>query len=194
MKLIGENSLSTILNKLLLIGFFGQVLYLGYLLFGFIVSFINQNTGSHYFPQTFRVGNFGDEIKKTNPEALSFQFKMPFSDAVTKGDYTIHTLISIIFFLGFYSMFTFYLFKIFKGMSNDIIFNKKVIIYLKQFALLNILFIPFYCILLFFIDQSLYQIDPIFILLHLSTGIIILFIMEFFKKGYELQTQTDLTI
>ncbi|MGG5210746.1 hypothetical protein ACQWU4_17605 [Chryseobacterium sp. MIQD13] len=194
MKLIGENSLSTAINKLLIIGFAGQVMYLGYLIFGFIVSYINQNTESNYFPETFKIGNFENEIKKTNPESLSFQFKMPFSDAVTKGDYTLLALTSIIFFLGFYSIFTFYLFKIFKGMSIETIFNQKVIIHLKQFGLLNIVFIPFYCILLFLIDQSLFRIDPIFILLHLSIGIIILFIIEFFKKGYELQTQNDLTI
>ncbi|MBB6372598.1 DUF2975 domain-containing protein [Chryseobacterium shigense] len=194
MKLIGENSLSTVINKLLIIGFAVQVMYLGYLIFGFIISYINRNTASSYFAETFKIGNFEDEVKKVNSESLDFQFKMPFSDSVTTGDYSLFALTSIIFFLGFYCLFTLYLFKIFKGMSTDIIFNKKVIVDLKRFGLLNLLFIPFYCILLFFIDKSLFHIDPIFILLHFSIGVVILFIIEFFKKGFELQTQNDLTI
>lgn len=194
MKLIGKNSFSSVLYKILFVGSLFQIFYLGYLIFGFIVCYINQSTGTHYFSQTFMTGNFNQEVKKTNPDSLAFQFKMPFSEAVTTGDYTLYTLISIIFFLGFYSLFTFYLFRIFKGMSSDIIFNKEVIIHLKHFAVLNILFIPLYCIILFFISQTFYTIDPLFILIHLSTGIVILFIIEFFKKGYELQTQSDLTI
>lgn len=194
MKLIGEKSLSTVLYKLLFVGTLCQLLYLGYLILGFGISYINQSTGTHYLEKVFMIGNFEGEIKKADPEVLSFRFKMPFSDAVTTGDYTLYTLMSIVFFLGFYSLFTFYLFRIFKGMSSAIIFNKDVIIHLKHFAVLNILFIPLYSVVLFFINQSFYTIDPLFILLHFSTGVIILFIMEFFKKGYELQTQSDLTI
>lgn len=194
MKLIGTNSLSTILNKILLIGCIGQLLYLGYLLFGFMVIYINQNTGTDYLSEIFKLGNFNNEGGKPVSDSLKFQFSMPFSDSVTTGDYNLHTLFSILFFLGFYSVFTFYLFKIFKGMSNDIIFNKEVIRSLKQFAFLNILFIPLFSITLYFINQSVYDIDPMFILIHLSMGIVILFIIEFFKKGYELQIQNDLTI
>lgn len=194
MKLIGTKSLSTILNKILLIGCIGQFLYLGYLIFGFIIIYINQNAGTDYLSGIFKVGNFNNEGEKSVSDSLSFQFNMPFSDSVTTGNYTLHTLFSIVFFLGFYSVFTFYLFKIFKGMSTDTIFNKGVIRSLKQFAFLNILFIPLFSIILYFIDQSVYDIDPLFILIHLSTGIVILFIIEFFKKGYELQIQNDLTI
>lgn len=194
MKLIGTKSLSTILNKILLIGCIGQLLYLGYLIFGFIIIYINMNAGTDYLSEIFKLGNFNNETGKSASDSLSFQFNIPFSDAVTTGNYTLHTLFSIIFFLGFYSAFTFYLFKIFKGMSTDIIFNKEVIRSLKQFAFLNILFIPLFSVLLYFIDQSVYDIDPLFILVHLSTGIVILFIIEFFKKGYELQIQNDLTI
>ncbi|MGE8554640.1 MAG: hypothetical protein ACN6OB_11990 [Chryseobacterium jejuense] len=194
MKLIGTKSLSTILNKILLIGCIGQFLYLGYLIFGFIIIYINQNTDTAYLAEIFKLGNFNSETEKTVSNSLNFQFKMPFSDAVTTGEYNLHTLFSIIFFLGFYSLFSFYLFKIFKGMSTDVIFNKEVIRSLKQFAFLNILFIPLFSIILYFIDQSVYDIEPLFILIHLSTGIVILFIIEFFKKGYELQIQNDLTI
>lgn len=194
MKLIGAKSLSTILNKALLIGSIGQLFYLGYLIFGFIMVYINQNAGTEYLSGIFKVGNFNNEGEKILSNSSSFQFSMPFSDSVTTGSYTLHTLLSIVFFLGFYSLFTFYLFKIFKGMSTDIIFNKGVIRSLKQFAILNILFIPLFSIILYFIDQSVHNIDPLYILIHLSTGIVILFIIEFFKKGYELQVQNDLTI
>lgn len=194
MKLIGKRSASTILNKILLMGCLAQLLYLGYLIFGFIIAYINLHHGTQYFPDTFKTGNFNNELGKNSSETLSFQFLMPFSDSVTTGNFTLHTLASIVFFLGFYSAFTFYLFKIFTEMSMDILFNKKVIYYLKQFARLNILFIPIYCLILYFTEQSFYTIDPIFILLHLAIGIIILFMIEFFKKGYELQIQNDLTI
>lgn len=194
MKLIGTKSISTYLNKILLVGCIAQLCYLGYLIFGFITIYINLNADTDYLSEIFKFGNFNNEGEKPVSDSLSFQFNMPFSNSVTTGNYTLHTLLSIIFFLGFYSVFSFYLFKIFKGMSTDIIFNKEVIRSLKKFAILNILFIPLFSIILFFIDQSVNDIDPLFILIHLSTGIVILFIIEFFKKGYELQIQNDLTI
>ncbi|EJL68106.1 DUF2975 domain-containing protein [Chryseobacterium populi] len=194
MKLIGEKSLSTILNKLLLVGSVIQVLYLVYLIFGFIVAYYNLYQKTQYFSNTFKTGNFNNGVDKTASDPLNFQFNMPLSDAVIKGDYTLYTFISIIFFIGFYSIFTFYLFRIFKGMSSEILFNTKVIRHLRQFALFNIAFIPIYSTILFFMDKSVYNIDPMFILLHLTIGVIILFIIEFFKKGYELQLENDLTI
>ncbi|WP_312303404.1 DUF2975 domain-containing protein [Chryseobacterium sp.] len=194
MKLIGNKSLSTILNKILLIGCIVQLLYLGYMVFGFIISYINLHNGTYYFSDIFMVGNLSNGEVKEAPDSLNFRFSMPFTDAITMGSYTWHSFISIVFFLGFYSTFTFYLFRIFKGMSHDLIFNVEVIRDLKKFAVLNILFIPIYCLILYFLKQSLYSIDPMQVLLHFITGIIILFIMEFFKKGYELQTQNDLTI
>lgn len=194
MKLIGEKSVSTILNKILLTVSIGQLLYLGYLIFGFIIVYFNIHQGTQYFQDTFKTGDFNDEITKTTADSLTFQFKMPLTNFVIRGSYTLYTFISIIFFIGFYSLFTFYLFRIFRGMSKEIIFNIKVIQYLKSFAILNIIFIPIYCAVLYFMDKSVYSIDPMFILLHLTLGIIILFIIEFFKKGYELQIENDLTI
>ncbi|MDR6458928.1 hypothetical protein J2786_002035 [Chryseobacterium vietnamense] len=194
MKLIGEKSISTVLNKILLAGSIAQLLYVSYIIFGFVIIYINIHQGTHFFSETFKTGIFNNELTKTASDSLDFQFKIPLSDSIIKGSYTLHTFISISFFIGFYSLFTFYLFRIFKGMSSEIIFNTKVIQDLKLFAVLNIIFIPIYCTILYFMDQSIYSIDPIFILLHLTLGIIILFIIEFFKKGYELQSENDLTI
>ncbi|PWN69927.1 DUF2975 domain-containing protein [Chryseobacterium phosphatilyticum] len=194
MKLIGEKSLSTILSKASLAVSLVQLLYLSYIIFGFIVVYVNQQQNAHYFSETFSAGNFNREAAEPATDSVMFKFNMPFSDSITTGSYTLYTLISIGFFIGFYSVFTFYLFRIFRGMSHEVIFNIGVIRNLKQFALLNILFIPVCCTILYFLKQSLYSIDPMLILLHFSTGIIILFIIEFFKKGYELQTQNDLTI
>lgn len=194
MKLIGEKSISTILNKILLAVSISQLLYLGYLIFGFIIVYLNIHQGTQYFPDTFKTGDFNNEVTKTTADSLTFQFSMPLTNSIVRGSYTLYTFISIIFFIGFYSLFTFYLFRIFRGMSREIIFNIKVIQDLKLFAFLNILFIPVYCVVLYFMDKSVYSIDPMFILLHLTLGIIILFIIEFFKKGYELQIENDLTI
>ncbi|MDR3025632.1 DUF2975 domain-containing protein [Chryseobacterium sp.] len=194
MKLIGEKSVSTILNKILLAVSMAQLLYLGYLIFGFIIVYLNMHHGTQYFSDTFKIGNFNNEVTKTTADSLTFQFNMPLTGSVIRGNYTLYTFISIIFFIGFYSLFTFYLFRIFRGMSKEIIFNIKVIQNLKLFAMLNIVFIPVYCAVLYFMNKSVYSIDPVFILLHLTLGIIILFIIEFFKKGYELQTENDLTI
>ncbi|MBB6331937.1 hypothetical protein HNP24_002887 [Chryseobacterium sediminis] len=194
MKLIGEKSLSAILNKILLAASIAQLLYLSYLIFGFIIVYLNIHQGTQYFSDTFKTGDFNNEVTKTTADSSAFQFNLPLTGSVIKGSYTLYTFISIIFFIGFYSLFTFYLFRIFKGMSKEIIFDIKVIRDLKLFAILNIIFIPVYCVVLYFMDKSVYSIDPMFILLHLTLGIIILFIIEFFKKGYELQTENDLTI
>ncbi|WP_426481586.1 DUF2975 domain-containing protein [Chryseobacterium sp. R2ACT005] len=194
MKLIGEKSASTVLHKILLVVSIVQLLYLGYLIFGFIVAYLNIHQGTHYLSGTFKTGDFNNEVPKTAADSLTFEFNIPLTGSVIRGNYTLYTFISIIFFIGFYSLFTFYLFRIFKGMSKEIIFNIKVIRDLRLFSILNIIFVPVYCAVLYFMDKSVYSIDPMFILLHLTLGIMILFIMEFFKKGYELQTENDLTI
>lgn len=193
MILIGKNSLSVVLYKLLIVAFIIQICYFIFLLSGFAISFYNLETGNHFLGDNFTTGNF-DDVKKIDSNATSFKFKMPFAESFTKGDFTIKSLVSIIFFLGFYNLFTFYIFKIFKALSKENIFTEEIINSLKQFAWINLIFVSLYFGVLGFIYGNLYNIDFVFILPHFSMGILIFFIVEFFKKGKELQIENDLTI
>jgi hypothetical protein len=80
-------------------------------------------------------------------------------------------------------------------MSSEITFNQEVITWLKRFALLNVLAVPLLLLLGFwqFQDEA-YARNDSYIVLHLVLGIVVYFMLAYFKEGYELQSQTELTI
>ena len=96
---------------------------------------------------------------------------------------------------SFFTIFSFVCYKITEALGKDYIFNLKTINWFKKLAWLSILFVPIQIINWFFnlnlkMSASLLYISFIF----LSLGIILFFIIAFFKKGYELQSENDLTI
>lgn len=194
MMLIGKNSVSNMISKLLFVVFGITMLYLLYILFGFAIAFFNLKTGNTILSETFQVKDFGNEFKMINENALGFKFKMPFTESITKGDFTIEAVVSIIFFLGFYGIFLFLLGKIFGELGKEKIFSASVVTSLKNFSILNLIFIPLNFVVLVYLYKSAYHIDFKLLLFHLCIGILVLFLAELFKKGYELQSENDLTI
>lgn len=166
MKLIGKNSLSRLLVHGCFIAFVLQLLNLAYAAF----AYFSGAAGSRHFEIPFKGGALVASINFAN---------------VGLG----------LFYLAYYAVFTFFLCKVFQGMSSEITFNLDVIAWLKRFALLNILAVPFLLLLGFlqFQDEA-YSRNDSYILLHLVLGIVIYFMLAFFKEGQELQSQTELTI
>jgi len=166
MKLIGKNSLSRLLVHGSFIAFVLQLLNLGY------AAFI-------YF--------LGTEHSQ--------QFEIPLTGGALVAITTFANMGTGLMYLAYYLVFTFFLCKIFQGMSSETTFNLDVITWLRRFALLNVLAVPF----LFFVGYLQFQEDAYlrndsYLLLHLVLGTVIYFMLAFFKEGYALQTQTELTI
>jgi len=166
MKLIGKNSLSRLLVHGCFIAFALQLLNLGYAAFAYFSGAIG--------------------IK---------QIEIPLKGGALVASANFANLGMALFYLAFYAVFTFFLCKIFHGMSSEITFNQEVITWLKRFALLNVLAVPLLLLLGFlqFQDEA-YARNDSYILLHLVLGIVIYFMLAYFKEGYELQSQTELTI
>lgn len=166
MKLIGKNSLSRLLGHGCFIAFVLQLLTFGY------VAFI-------YY--------WGTEHSQ--------QFEIPLTGSTLVAITTFSNMGTGLLYLAYYLVFTFFLCKIFHGMSSEVTFNLDVITWLKRFALLNVLAVPFLFLLGYLqFQEDAYLRNDSYLLLHLVLGIVIYFMLAFFKEGYILQTQTELTI
>lgn len=166
MKLIGKNSLSRLLVHGCFIAFVLQLLNLGY------ATLI-------YFSGTEH----------------SQQFEIPLTGGALVAITTFANMGTGLFYLAYYLVFTFFLCKIFQGMSSEITFNLDVITWLRRFALLNVLAVPFLFLLGYLqFQEDAYLRNDSYLLLHLVLGVVIYFMLAFFKEGYVLQTQTELTI
>ncbi|MEY8761210.1 DUF2975 domain-containing protein [Chryseobacterium tongliaoense] len=196
MKLFGQKSLSTAISWLLLLLFVIIAFHTVYQLVGFTVCYYNLKTGSHLFPETFYVGDSIEWGGKIVQEKLYFRFKYPFSDQqMLTGIFSLNTFLNHLFQNVFFCLFFFFAYKIFNGMSKEILFNRDVIKWLRKFSWTNILYMPVYIIIcLFVFNLGLDGMMLTTCLFLLFLGIMVYFIMEFFKKGLELQNQADLTI
>ena len=124
-----------------------------------------------------------------------FAMTIPYTGSVIKGAYTAMIFFVIIALLAFYGAFFYLLRSIFKSFRKEAhLFTKQVILYIKGFALLKIVFPPIAIIASYLIRG---QADFETILqngLHVLLGIFCLFVVAIFNKGYILQEDTKLTI
>ena len=200
MKLIGKNSVSKYFSYFFLILFWFIVFHFIYEIIGFSVLYYKYKTGSNILSDYFLLGNDVGWSKNeyTNPikDVLKFKIYYPFTEQnLLTGIYTKSFIINSLIGSSFFTVFSFVCYKITEALSKDYIFNLKTINWFKKLAWLSILFVPIQIINWFFnlnlkMSASLLYISFIF----LSLGIILFFIIAFFKKGYELQSENDLTI
>ncbi|MFY1048280.1 DUF2975 domain-containing protein [Chryseobacterium sp. GP-SGM7] len=95
----------------------------------------------------------------------------------------------------FFCLFFFYLYKIFNHLTNHNLFTEKIIHYLKIFSIINILYAPLYFFIwVYLFNASLDSSMIITCLIFFFLGITMYFTSAFFKKGYQLQSENDLTI
>lgn len=200
MKLIGKNSVSKYFSYFFLVLFLFIAFHFIYEIIGFSVLYYKYKTGSNILPDYFLLGNDVGWAKNeyTNPikDVLKFKIYYPFTKQnLLTGIYNKSFIINSLISSSFFTVFSFVCYKITEALSKDYIFNLKTINWFKKLAWLSILFVPIQIINWFFnlnlkMSASLLYISFIF----LSLGIILFFIIAFFKKGYELQSENDLTI
>jgi hypothetical protein len=198
MKIIGKNSLSQYISYFLFVLFVIVAFHLVYEILGHIILLYKYKSGSTISSDTFALANDvgWNKNKWTIPmeNQLKFRINYPFSEIqMVTGIYESSQIIHNILGMAFLSSFFFFSYKCFKEMSTDQIFNPNAIKWLKRFCFLNLaisaigIFEFFY-----FRMDSVYTFLTFFFFAFF--GIIILFIVEFFKKGLALQTENDLTI
>lgn len=199
MKIIGKNSLSLYIAFLMYFIFIIFLFHFLYELFGHLILWYKSETGSSIFSNTFILAkDIGWEKNQwTQPfdNQLKFRINYPLTSIeIISGLYptvflTVHNMIGLLYC----TLFFFFSYKFFKEMTSEIIFNKKAIAWLKKLGYLNLIFAVIGVVeLINFNDNSgIILLTRIFIGIF---GLIMLFIVEFFKKGIELQNETDLTI
>ena len=200
MKLIGKNSVSKYFSYFFLVLFLFIAFHFIYEIIGFSVLYYNYKTGSNILPDYFLLGNDVGWAKNeyTNPikDVLKFKIYYPFTEQnLLTGIYNKSFIINSLISSSFFTVFSFVCYKITDALSKDYIFNLKTINWFKKLAWLSILFVPIQIINWFYNLNLKFSADIFYIsFIFLSLGIAIFFIIAFFKKGYELQSENDLTI
>lgn len=198
MKIIGKKSLSLYVSYVLFFIFFVCAIHFLYMIIGHSLLAYKFKTGSQIFPQTFILNNDvgWTQNKWTNPlkDLLKFRINYPFTDLqVSTGVFGSTQIIYNIIGILFVTLFFYISYRSFKEMSSDKIFNPNAIKWLQRFGYLNLIFGILSLVEGLgynkFSTSSFFQ---FFFLVFL--GSMILFIVAFFKKGYELQSENDLTI
>lgn len=198
MKIIGKNSLSQYIAYLMYIMFVIILLHLIYESIGHLILSYKYQTGSKIFPNTFILGNDVGWVKNkwTLPmeNDLKYKINYPFTDInFVTGLYKLSNIIKNILVLGYFSFFFYTAFKCFNEMSNENLFNLQSLKWLKRFNYIVLIYGIYNLGSFFYFDRIYFSSLFSFIAFSLL-GIIVLFIIEFFKKGLELQTENDLTI
>ena len=200
MKLIGKNSVSKYFSYFFLVLFLFIAFHFIYEIIGFSVLYYKYKTGSNILSEYFLLGNDVGWAKNeyTNPikDVLKFKIYYPFTEQnLLTGIYIKNFIINSLIGSGFFTLFSFICYKITNSLSKDYIFNLKTINLFKKLAWLSILFVPIQIINWFYNLNLKFSADIFYIsFIFLSLGIAIFFIIAFFKKGYELQSENDLTI
>ncbi|KFC36703.1 DUF2975 domain-containing protein [Elizabethkingia anophelis] len=198
MKIIGKNSLAKYLSYAFLVLFLFIAFHGIYEFIGFVITYINLKTNNNFLSETFYVGysiDWGEKII-TNPDHLFFRFKYPFSDQqMLTGNYTLGTFFNHAIVGIFWSIFLFYGYKISKALSKEDIFSKEIIRFLKTLYISIFVFVPLYIINWVIISKIPFSGSLFFSsFTYIFIAIIAAFNTEFFKKGYKLQSENDLTI
>lgn len=200
MKLIGKNSVSKYFSYFFLILFLFIAFHFIYEIIGFSVLYYKYKTGSNILSEYFLLGNDVGWAKNeyTNPikDVLKFKIYYPFTEQnLLTGIYNKSFIINSLISSSYFTVFSFVCYKITEALSKDYIFNLKTIDWFKKLAWLSILFVPIQIINWFYNLNLKMSADLLYTnFIFLSLGIIIFFIIAFFKKGYELQSENDLTI
>ncbi len=198
MKIIGKNSLSQYISYLLLLLAVFFAVQLIYILFGFAVSFYNFKTGNAILSDFFIIGKDVGWSKNewTQPveHLMKFKFFIPFTEQnLLTGMFDPGSIFNHIFSEIFIALFFFISYKFLQEISKENVFNANALLWLKRFGWLNIIYTAVTVAVVPFTVKSIFAVTYS-VVVFLFFGALILFIVEFFKKGLELQEQADLTI
>lgn len=197
MKIIGKNSVSTALRWLFLFLAVVTTLLFAYEMLGFGIAYYNLNSGNSLWAETFYAGysiDWGGQVI-THPKEMFFRFLLPFSQQqLVTGSFTVTTFVYQVIGGLFLPAFCYFGYRIFRNISSDRLFTLDMICWMKRFSLLNIIFFMLVnlCYMVFvgkFSGKMLFDAS-----LYLMMGVMVYFVALFFKKGYDLQNEQDLTI
>ncbi len=200
MKLIGKNSVSKYLSYFFFLLFIFIAFHFLYEIIGFSVLYYKYKTGSNILSEYFLLGNDVGWTKNEyiNPlkDVLKFKIFYPFTTQnLLTGVYSKNFMISNLIGISFFTIFIFVCYKITNALSREQVFTVKTINWFKKLAWLSIIYVPIEIINWFYNLNLKMSADLLYInFIFLSLGIIIFFMIAFFKKGYELQSENDLTI
>ena len=198
MKIVGKNSLSKYLSYLLFFVFVICLLHFIYHVIGHSILLYKHQSGSQIFSNTFILSkDVGwTQNKWTIPmnDVLKFKINYPFTQvqAVT-GVYGILQIFNNTIGMLFITLFFFFSYKSLKEMSSEKLFNAQAIKWLKRFGYLNLL-VGLFSIVEMVAFRSVKGSAFLQFFFLGFLGLMVLFIVQFFKKGYELQSEIDLTI
>lgn len=124
-----------------------------------------------------------------------FDMKIPLTGSSIQGDYQFSDILTITLTLIFGILLLYLLSNIFKALKKMVIFNKSIINNLKLLTILNLIIGP---ILYFLIQYPIMRHDKLGnihnLILLVIFGMISLFLTYVFQKGYNVQSENDLTI
>ncbi|AQX11518.1 DUF2975 domain-containing protein [Elizabethkingia meningoseptica] len=198
MKIIGKNSISKYIGYFLFFLFAFFLFQFVYEIIGYAVSYYNYKTNNHILSDFFIIGTDVGWAKNkwTAPmdNLLKFKFYFPFTKQnMVTGIFNMEWFIDNMISGAFFTLFFYTSYKVFREISKDTVFNKGAIIWLKRFGWTNIIFTSL------MILHSLTTPKGIGGVLYSAAffmflGILILFVVEFFKKGHQLESENELTI
>lgn len=194
MKLIGPRSISTGLSYLFLLLFIFLAVNSIYMTFAFGVGYYNWTYSHNLLPNIIEVAKMRQAL---SPEfQVYFIFKYPFSNVqMVMGFFTLKTFVFHTFQNVFFCLFFFFAYKVFKELNNQKLFTENIIRQLTIFSIINLLYAPAYFVIWIYIFKSSIGSSMVITsFAFLFLGIIMYFIKVFFKKGYQLQYENDLTI
>lgn len=198
MKTIGQNYLLKYLSYVLYFLFVICILHFIYDLIGHSILFYKDQSSSEIFSNTFILSkDVGwTQNKWTIPmnDLLKFKINYPFTQVqVVSGVYGISQIFTNMVGMLFITLFFFFSYKSLKEMSSEKLFNPEAIKWLKRFGYLNLAvgLISIAQMIFFGTLQGSALIQFLFLAF---LGLMVLFMVQFFKKGYELQAEIDLTI
>ena len=192
MKLIGQNSISKYLGYLLYIISLVFIFHLFYFSLGYLICYINFSNEMKLFPETFYI------TKKQYSEGLfnTFTINYPFTKtSFFSAVFTDRTFLGVFIGFTYFTLFFFSSFKIMKYLSSEKIFTNSIYKWLKIFGINNTIFLISFITLWYFRWKLVNFPELLFIsTLLIFINISVLYFMAFIKKGYELQSENDLTI
>ena len=192
MKLIGQNSISKYLSYLLFIIYLLFLIHLIYFIFGYVLCYFNFINETKIFSETFYVS------KKQYSEGLfnTFTIDYPFTKTnFFSAVFTLRTFLGAVIGFVYFTLFFYSSFRIMKYLSSEKIFTNSIYNWLKIFAINNTIFLISFITLWYFRWKLVNLAELLFIsVLLIFINISVFYIMAFIKKGYELQSENDLTI
>lgn len=198
MKIIGKNSLSQYLSYFLLVLFILFAVQSIYEIIGFGVLAYNFKTGntllSDFFITGTDVGWTKNQWTQTMDDLLKFKIFVPFTrQNLLTGIFSSFSILNFISNTLFITVFLYTGYRFLREISREQVFSTQTLLWLKRFGWTNILYAIVVMAMIPFTLKTL--LSPGYnVILFLFFGALVLFIVEFFKKGLELQEQVDLTI